>query len=600
MAVERHPDLPVSASLPCGLFLFDAAGKPGGLAFGRARGHIAWEAQTPASAFFAEIERALARGYWLAGYLTFEAGYALEPRLRPYLALAEPGRPLAWFSLHRAPRALPPEWISKHLEAVNDPDAMPDYWLRVPRPGISARDHAAHVRQIKSYIARGHTYQVNYTYPLATRVHGNRWNLFWRLLRQQPVGYAAWIKGGGRELLSFSPELFFRRMGSRLTVKPMKGTAPRSRSRAYLASSEKNRAENVMIVDLMRNDLGRLCRPGSVKVTRLCEVETYQTLHQMTSTVEGRLRPEVGWEEIFRAIFPCGSVTGAPKIRTQEIIAELEGGPRGVYTGALGFIAPDRKAVFNVPIRTLEIGAEGRAVFGIGSGIVADSKPASEWRESLLKAKFFTDAARDYRLLETLAWHPGEDGFRRLDAHLDRMRASAAFFHISFDRGLALAALQAAVQGCRASQRVRLLLDERGSFRAEAADLAAAPAAPAVCLSRLRVSRRNCFLYHKTTNRARIDQETRAAQARGCWDALLANEQGRLTEGTISNLFVRKGRQWLTPPVGDGLLPGVERQACLRTLRAKECPLRRRDLVAADEILLTNAVRGALRATLSL
>lgn len=570
-----------------------------GLLFTAPQAELACVSLEEIPGFIQSLEHALAQGHFLAGYFTYEFGYGLERAGSPPQA-AQP--PLAWLGVFNRP--LP--WKTSdllnwfHSESFSGPEP---FWLRPLDSGPTSQEYARPFYKIKQYIRQGDTYQVNLTFPLKFQTHGDLACLFWEILRKQPLRYPAFLRGGGRTLLSFSPELFFSRQGSDLQARPMKGTASRRPGtnagvRAGLAASPKERAENLMIVDLLRNDLGRICRPGTVRVPRLFQVEAWHDLYQMTSTIRGRLRAGRTWNDILRALYPAGSVTGAPKIRARQIIAELEKENRGVYTGTVGYISPRRQALFAISIRTLEVEcSSGLARYGAGSGVVADSKIRDEWRECRAKAGILFQACREYRLLETLLWEPGA-GYRHLDAHLNRLAHSAAVFGIPCAPGKIRERLErtAVGRGWRTCRRVRLLVDAQGRARIESALFSGPPAKglKPVGLARKRVRSSNLFLFHKTTNRAEFDLAFQRARERGWADLLFCNERGALTEGAVTNLFVRKGAHWYTPPVRDGLLPGIERAWFLEKHpgRAVEKSLFRRDLVEADEIRLGNSVRG--------
>jgi para-aminobenzoate synthetase/4-amino-4-deoxychorismate lyase len=387
----------------------------------------------------------------------------------------------------------------------------------------------------------------------------------------------------------------------------MKGTAPRGRTTRedreiaeWLQGDAKNRSENVMIVDLVRNDLGRVARTGSVRVEELFAVERYPTLWQMTSTVSAELRPEAGFHDIFRALFPCGSVTGAPKVRAMQLIAELEGGPRGVYTGAIGFFSP-RQTVFNVAIRTLELDGE-RGTMGAGSGIVIDSDAAAEYRECLLKAEFLTRSAdrlpEQFSLIETMLW---DGGYPLLELHLDRLADSAEYFDFACERAAVKAALEQYAQRFpdRTARKVRLLLDSEGGF--EITDEVLAQAGGEQRAGRVRIAAERTdpadrMLYHKTTHRPLYAQACEKAAREGCDDVIFLNLRGEVTEGAISNVFVEKDGRWFTPPVECGLLAGVYRRHLLETRpEIAERVLFLDDLRRADAIYLANAVRGLRR-----
>jgi para-aminobenzoate synthetase/4-amino-4-deoxychorismate lyase len=447
---------------------------------------------------------------------------------------------------------------------------------------------------IQEHIAAGDTYQVNYTFPLEADFAGDPEALFARLLAAQRPSQAAFLDLGRFALASSSPELFFRRERDHLTTRPMKGTSVRGltaeeddRCAVALQASLKDRAENLMIVDLLRNDLGRVARFGSVRVPALFEVERYPTLLQMTSTViatSGAALPEV-----LAALFPCGSITGAPKRRTMEIIAALEPSPRGVYTGAIGWAAPDGTASFNVAIRTAVVDREkSRVVFGVGSGVVADSTAESEYAECLLKARILHEPA--FSLIETLAFTP-QDGYWLLDDHLARLISSARYFGVRIEVERLcrdLLALGARLEG---PHKVRLLVDQGGESRLEALPLPPPKGRPLrVGLARNAVESRSVWLYHKTTRREVYD--VALASRPDCDDVLLWNERGELTEASSASLVLEAAPGLVTPPLSCGLLPGLFRARLLAAGRVREEVVRAADLAPGRRIFLVNSVRG--------
>jgi para-aminobenzoate synthetase / 4-amino-4-deoxychorismate lyase len=592
--------------------------------------HLACRAVDELERFFAELELWLARGYYLAGWLAYEFGYLLE-EIKGNRGIV-PGEKLAEFGVYRSPQRYDhgsgrwdqrPGIVERGLVSTCGPKA----WRLANLRFSQERDeYLARIERIKEYITAGDTYQVNYTLKLLFDFEGSVADLYETLRNNQSVSYGALLKHGSRQIISFSPELFFRKQGEICLARPMKGTSRRGASResdqlvrTRLAADLKNRSENVMIVDLLRNDLGRLCRMGTVKTSKLFTVETYETLHQMTSTIEGRLRPGVTWPELFRAIFPCGSVTGAPKIRTMEIIRELETVPRGVYTGAIGFIAPSGDAVFNVPIRTVVLDGR-RGEMGIGSGIVADSDAEAEWEECRLKARFLVDPEEEFQLLETILWHP-DLGFWLLERHLSRLADSAEYWGFPCRRESLVEELERLVQeetGVKAGRclRIRLLLYKDGTISVVARDCAM-PVMPEIALAspggrRMRVAlatepvaAEDPFLRHKTTRRKMYEDRRNKAEGAGCFEALLINQRGELTEGTFTNLFVLKGRELLTPPLTCGLLNGVLRQAMLvgelplpAGMTIRETVLYRADLDSAEAIYVGNSIRGLLEVEL--
>ncbi|MDR3751975.1 MAG: aminodeoxychorismate synthase component I [Terracidiphilus sp.] len=576
------------------------------------------EANQPAEipALFAEIETAVAAGHFAAGFFAYECGSCFEPTaaMRP----RHDHQPLAWFGIYQRPYLFdhcagafvggdPPDLV--RFPAANNDGAPPDDPQLQATFALTEPQYAERIAAIHQWIRAGDIYQLNFTAPMQVQASGGAAALYARLRARQPVEYGAFLHWQPRRrILSFSPELFFRVENEggtrRIATRPMKGTAPRGRTTGedrqqaeWLRNDEKNRSENLMIVDLLRNDLGRLARFGSVRVLDLFAVERYRTLWQMTSTVTAELRPDVGFQQIFRALFPCGSVTGAPKVRAMQLIAEIENQPRGVYTGAIGFFSP-RRTVFSVAIRTLELDG-GQGTMGIGSGIVIDSVAADEFRECLLKAEFLTRPAdrfpEQFSLVETLLWH---SGFPLIDLHLDRLQDSALYFGFPCDRTAIQAALlahagQFAVQQPR---KVRLLLSSDGlpSIASEILPRSAAHASPV----RLRIARERTdpadpMLFHKTTHRPLYAKAFKAAKDAGYDDVLFLNRHGQVTEGAISNIFVEKDGRWSTPPVECGLLPGVQRRHLLETQPGIETRvLCLADLREANAIYLANAVRG--------
>jgi para-aminobenzoate synthetase/4-amino-4-deoxychorismate lyase len=485
------------------------------------------------------------------------------------------------------------------------------------RANVDEREFSAAIAKIHAWIEAGDTYQINYTYRLQVDAFGSPCALYRRLRARQPVPYGALVmlpEGGA--VLSLSPELFMRHHGGIITARPMKGTAPASgdpaedalRSTA-LAADAKNRAENLMIVDLLRNDLGRVAATGTVKVPKLFEVTRFASVLQMTSTVEAALRDGVTLHDIFRALYPCGSITGAPKRRTMQIIRELEPAPRGLYTGAIGwFDAPARGEALgdfcmSVPIRTLVLQPEQQGVrkgeLGVGAGIVHDSVAADEFAECSLKARFLTGLGHEFELFETMrATRAG--GCDHLERHLHRLRHSADYFGVGFDEAKIRSALTAAITAFDGDGpwRVRLALDAAGDCKVQSGKLAALDEPVRVLVAPDATASRDVFLRHKTTVRDRYDAAWRAAEAQGAFDMLFFNEDGELTEGARSNVFVKLDGRWHTPPLSAGLLPGVMRAVLLedRTMRASERRLTRDDLRAAQEVVVCNALRGAMRA----
>jgi para-aminobenzoate synthetase/4-amino-4-deoxychorismate lyase len=550
---------------------------------------------------FDEIDEALAGGAYVAGFLSYEYGEHLQGMGR--VGLRNTNMPAAWLGVY--PKAFVFDHRTGEFEGEGPDELLAGnvqpargFEIQNVRFGIGEKSYAEKIAAIQEYIRAGDTYQVNFTDTLRFDFSGAPEAMFAALGETQPVQYSAFLHGENWHILSFSPELFFRRKEQRLVARPMKGTARRGADLAedesvahWLQNDVKNRSENVMIVDLLRNDLGRICEFGSVQVDELFAVEKYETLFQMASEISGTLRAGTSYADIFGSLFPCGSITGAPKLRTMKIIQELEQGSRGVYTGAIGYFSPAREAVFNVPIRTVVL-EEGSGTMGVGSGIVIDSQAEDEFRECLLKSEFLTRREEPFHLLESILWN---DGYSLLPLHLERLELSALYFGFSFDRTAILAALEEAGKRLASGVRtkVRVLLERSGAVTITHAEVEVQPAVGKIMVSATRVFSGDRFLRHKTTRRQVYDQQYKEALGQGYDEVLFLNERGEVTEGAISNVFIEKDGQWFTSPVTCGLLPGIYRRHLLETRpAAREKTLRLEDLASADAVYICNAVRG--------
>lgn len=550
--------------------------------------------------FFRRLEKKLDEGFFVAGLMSYEAGYGFEPAIFPDREANLPTSPLAWFGVYREPCRLSAEQVAQLFSESAGPGeaaALSDLTFN-----LSGEQYTTTIRNIREEIAAGNLYQVNFTGRYRFSFDGEVPLLFSRLRSLQPSSYTAWLNYRERITLSFSPELFFRRSGPVIETMPMKGTAPRGSSgeedktlRERLALCPKNRAENLMIVDLLRNDLGRICRPGSVETGGLFVTETWPTLHQMVSTIRGEEREDVGLYELFRALYPSGSITGAPKIKAMKVIQSLEPDPRGVYTGTIGYITPERDMLFNVAIRTLELsGTEG--VYGSGSGIVWDSDPEEEYRECRLKAKILQASMnRDMLLFESLLW---AGRYLWLDEHLDRMEASASALRFLFDRRSArtlLGRLEAELSLSGNRFKVRLNLCAEGVFSAVHEPVAQHTLAGPVrlALAAHPADSSEPLRYHKTTERELYDGYFALARKKGFDEVLFLNERKEVTEGAISTIFIRKGKQFFTPPIQSGILNGIFRSYFLTTRPCSgEKVLTLKDLRDADMVYIANSVRG--------
>lgn len=544
------------------------------------------------------VEDAARRGRWAAGFVAYEAAPGLDPALS--VQARERGDqfaalPLLWFALFEGREDVPP------FEPVDDDGLATDgvAW----RASIDRARYDASVAAIRERIAAGDTYQVNYTLRLRAELDGDERELYRDLCLAQRGGYAAHLSAGRFSVLSASPELFFRIDGDQITTRPMKGTAPRGRwaeedreHAGRLASSPKDRAENAMVVDLLRSDLGRISVPGTVRAHRLFETERYETVWQLTSTVRSTLRPAVSLAAAFRALFPSGSVTGAPKVSTMRLIAGLEDSPRGPYCGAIGYVAPPGtggpRANFNVAIRTVVLDGQTRlAEYGVGGGITYDSSAAGEFEEALAKARVLTARRPSFELFETLRHEPAS-GFRHVREHLARLEASAAYFGFVFFRPDVEAALEKAVAELGGAEgRVRLELARDGTVRTDVSEPRPSAGGPVrVAIHTDPVDPSDVWLYHKTTLRS--PYESRRHDRPDVDDVLLVNDRGEVTESTIANVVVKLAGVWFTPPLASGLLPGTYRGVLLREGRIRERPIRVAELASAGGVVLVSSVRG--------
>lgn len=605
-----------------------------------------WSAATPDEVLpaFSRLEDELAQGRQVALFVAYEAAGALCGL--PVHAAGD-GWPLvealAFPKASAMDAAAVEQWLRERIAALPPAQASQPCGLARLRAGIERADYDAALDRIAQRLRAGETYQINFTWPLHGLAYGHPLALYAALRQRQPTRYCCLARLAGRWVLSLSPELFFAREGALLRARPMKGTAPRAtdadadaRIASALAADPKNRAENLMILDLLRNDLGRLARPGTVRVPERFRVEPYRTVWQMTSSVEAELGGGPRWAELFAALFPCGSVTGAPKRSSMGIIRALEPSPRGLYTGAIGYIDPSGaddgpRAVFNVPIRTLQLddtpqageAAGTRAMrLGVGGGIVIDSDPAGEWAECWDKLRFVTDHDPGFGLIETFAavWPAQRD---RIERHFARLAASAAFFGYGCDLPRLRDAIARAHAGFAADDadrvapphetawdaavrmlapaawRTRLVLRKSGDFDLDVGPMAPPPRQPVrLLVAAETLDGDDPFLRHKTTHRARYDAAWRAAEAQGAFDQLFFNHRGELCEGARSSVLVRLDGRWWTPALACGLLPGVARQHLLDAGAVHERVLVRADLDRAQALAVANSLRGVLRARL--
>lgn len=537
-----------------------------------------------------------ARGKYLAGYIAYDAGVGLD---KPLESRHDPSVPLLWMGVYDGCAQL--DRADAHFTRWDSIDCISSPLLNVPDA-----EYISHVERIKRYIEAGDVYQVNYTCKLRFQNTGTPAGLFARLRKAHPVCHSAYINTGDFQVISLSPELFLRLSDGRLTTRPMKGTSHRGRSSeqdTHLATSlqndEKNRAENLMIVDLMRNDLGRVCEYGSVSTSDMFRVEGYRSVLQMTSVIEGSVRSGLSTGDILKATFPPGSVTGAPKSRALEIIDELERESRGVYCGCVGMFAPGGGFLLNVAIRTI-VQRDGLCELGVGGGIVADSDPELELREVMLKGTFLMAEPIEFDLLETLLYDATQ-GYAYLSAHVARMLSSARYFGYSLSEEAVRETLANTAADIRSSRpsggkqfKIRVLSSECGSVRTEWQEIGDPPAKPIrLLLADRRTDPADVFLYHKTTHRQAYDRDLADARRTGYYDVVYLNTRGELTECAITNLCVKLDGKWYTPPIECGLLPGIWRAELL----AKGCEervLTLEDLGHAEGMMVGNSVRNAM------
>jgi len=583
---------------------------------------------TKAEHFLQEIESWRYRGFFLAGWIGYEFGYLLEPSLKKLLT--EKDKPkkdhnLALLGVFEQPTIYSHKGgnsIGDLFGFINNCETDDVFSINNLRTNIDRFEYFNAIEKIKKYIKAGDTYQVNLTLKLLFTLVGSKAALYRSLRKNQSVSYSAWIRYGKEEIMSFSPELYFRSDNDTITVRPMKGTMDRGLTLEddelhcqKLCRDPKNISENVMIVDLLRNDLARLMHTmggGTVKPLSLFDVEIYETLLQMTSTIIGSPQKNewIGLSEILKALFPCGSVTGAPKIRTMEIIHELEKEDRGVYCGAIGYSSRE-VTVFNVPIRTIVLN-KNQGQMGIGSGIIYDSDPTSEWDECLLKGNFLKTSQTDFQIIETMLWQP-DKGYRLLKHHLVRLKNSAEYFLFNYDLNEIASVLEQESQKFQESNKsfsVRLLLHRDADITVHSTQLddtfnsdyttpLRINPLPEVMISGQHMNSSDPFLYHKTTNRKKYDEERKKALEKGYYEVIFLNSNGEVTEGAISNVFILENKKLLTPPVSCGLLGGTLRSFLLEQGMVSEKKLFLKDLVNADEIYVGNSVRGLIQVRLN-
>ena len=559
-----------------------------------------------------EIERYKKQGLYLCGYLSYEAGYYFIDKVIERVVNKTntkktpepepPKQPLLYFiafkDIHRADRDEVEACFNRSKPYPESNLCLYDMQLNVEKP-----DYLKAISKIKEYISAGDTYQINYTLKYKFKLQGTPASLYKALRKNQPVEFGALLHFPESKIVSLSPELFIKKGGNTLTSKPMKGTAKRGKTKVedtaiveFLKQDSKTLSENVMIVDLIRNDFGRICKTGTVKVKNLFQVQTFKTLHQMISTVKGTLDKEHSFKDLLHALFPCGSITGAPKIRTMEIINELEKEPRGIYTGAIGYLMPDDDFYFNVPIRTITIDKKNQCEMGIGSGIIYESNAEAEYEECLLKADFLTSLNKDFYLIESFRLDADKEKFVNIEQHLKRLSHSAQ----SFGFNLNIEGIKEELNTIKNKlknglYKIRLTAHQNGEININHSLVTNDPnQTKKVTINKDKVDRWSIFQHHKTSRREHYDQAYNKAEKNGFYDVIFFNEDAQLVEASRHNIFLKKDGEYFTPPLAAGALNGIERQSFMLKHHAREIILTKNDLLNADEILLTNSVRGVV------
>ncbi|WP_175615777.1 aminodeoxychorismate synthase component I [Piscibacillus halophilus] len=529
------------------------------------------------------IEHYTKEGYYAVGYLSYEVAQAFNPKMETH---EEVRLPYLYFGIYK-------DYLKLYEVPTGDLQKM--NWVSDTTP----KDYFKSIVHIHDAIQKGISYQVNYTIRLIAQYEQlNTRQLYEQLRQSQLANYTCHLQFNDFEIISVSPELFFAWDGYTIETKPMKGTIKRGNSseedkklKDQLTHSEKDQAENVMIVDLLRNDLSRIAKKGTVNVPKLFDLEAYPTVYQMTSTVTAKTRDDVSLTSIFEAIFPCGSITGAPKISTMKLIKQLETSPREVYCGAIGMVTPERNAVFNVPIRTVLVDRRKQnAVYGVGGGITWDSTPEGEYEETVAKSNVLKQQGKDFELLETMKLSNGKIDY--LDEHLNRLKRSAEFFKIPFEQSkLDEIIRRLLIEHTGTSYVVRLLLNRSGVFSYQVLPYEEPPYSVDVALAKKPIDKDNMFYYHKTTHREMYE----IFQEDNVFDVLLWNESGNITEFTKGNVVYKLNGQLFTPPVSDGLLAGTFRERLITDNQVAERSLPKDELKYVDEIWFINSVRGWIR-----
>ncbi|TGM90704.1 aminodeoxychorismate synthase component I [Leptospira licerasiae] len=557
--------------------------------------------RSEAKKILSEIQNKVAQGFHAAGWISYEAG---DLFLNPDNMEEVSEDPLFWFGIFSGRKVLGPTEISDWESKFKDKGYSAEI-----KSGIDFKEYEENFHKIRNFLYEGDIYQVNFTFPLEIELEGSLARLFFDLRKKQPVPYEAWIHTGDsipmqRDILSFSPELFWERKSDQIRTVPMKGTRPRGNDPAEdqklkleLSISEKDRAENLMITDLLRNDLGRISLPGSVGVSKLFSIEEYPTVFQMTSEVNSELSSGTKWTDILEALFPGGSITGAPKKRSSEIIHSLEK-KRGVYTGGIFYLSP-QKEISSIAIRTLEFlqdpSGQKKGRMGVGSGITIGSDPNAEWEECWSKAKFLSDTKENFHLFTTMICKRRKIYF--LKDHKERMRMSAKELGFVWKEEKWESVIREAEGKITSDKkyRVKIILLRSGEFRSEVSEFHSGFKEGKILLSGTSIDRKNRFFYHKTNIREIFSEGYESAISKGYLDQIYKNTDGYLTEGSIYSIFLFLNKEWITPSLEEGLLPGVARKQWVRRLKAKETKISKQDLSLASKIILVNSLRGVRR-----
>ena len=546
---------------------------------------------------FKAVQKLIDKNYYGYTLIDYEAGFLFEQKLT-HLLRDENKKLIQFFFFEKSQASK-----IKSSKIIFDNPSSEKYSITDFELSRTENEFVDDIRKIKHYIKEGDTYQVNYTIKGRFKFSGSSNAFFQKLLFNQSAKYSAFINNDQNFILSLSPELFFHKRGRKIISHPMKGTIRRgfnhdsdTTAENELKRSEKNLAENVMIVDLIRNDLGRICRYGSIKAPKLFKIEKYESLFQMVSEVHGKLRKRTSFKDILTNIFPCGSVTGAPKIRTMEIINEIEKEDRGIYTGSIGLFTP-KEIKSNVAIRTISVNKKsGNGIIGLGSGIVWDSDPESEYEEVQLKSKFLTEPLDYFEIFETMKLEFGQ--IKYFEDHIARMKSAADYFLFKFSEKKVRKYVEQLVVQIEKDQlkKIKLLLNKLGKFRAEISDISKPMKNVSVILSEHKISSTDKFRHFKTTNRKIYDEEYEKYSKQKFREVIFLNEKDEIAEGSRTNVFIKIGNNWLTPSLNSGALPGVYRNYFLQNRpEASEQKLNLADLVKADQVILTNAVQEEIK-----